>query len=220
MAKETKGAKRPRTGEERFAAYLDAIAAVVGHSRRAAAARAYCTGLLLPGERKSIEGLPHVWGSGSGCKGRVGVVRWRESLPEAGAEGAVVDGAANLQQKIGTTSAPAHLLRLVHPAVHQEVGRPFGDGRPNPQAGAVTLGVIDRPVRLADQIAVQRQQRRPQLPRRWHARGPLRHLALEGMHHLADALDADLGIFGFAVPQAPAQPIGFRDDHHLRLLPR
>jgi SRSO17 transposase len=28
---------------------------VVGHRRRAAAARAYCTGLLLPGERKSIE---------------------------------------------------------------------------------------------------------------------------------------------------------------------
>src|SRR5918999_2717471 len=55
MAKETEGAKRPRTGEERFAAYLDTIAAVVGHSRRAAAARAYCTGLLLPGERKSIE---------------------------------------------------------------------------------------------------------------------------------------------------------------------
>jgi SRSO17 transposase len=55
MAKEKEGARRPRTGEERFAAYLDAIAAVVGHSRRAAAARAYCTGLLLPGERKSIE---------------------------------------------------------------------------------------------------------------------------------------------------------------------
>jgi SRSO17 transposase len=55
MAREKRGAKRPRTGEERFAAYLDVIAAVVGHSRRAAAARAYCTGLLLPGERKSIE---------------------------------------------------------------------------------------------------------------------------------------------------------------------
>src|SRR5919202_2735727 len=55
MAKETEGAKPPRTGEGRFAAYLDAITAVVGHSRRAAAARAYCTGLLLPGERKSIE---------------------------------------------------------------------------------------------------------------------------------------------------------------------
>src|SRR3712207_2306214 len=55
MVRETRGAKRPRTGEERFAACLDAIAAVVGHSRRAAAARAYCTGLLLPGERKSVE---------------------------------------------------------------------------------------------------------------------------------------------------------------------
>src|SRR3712207_5704764 len=55
MAKEKEGVRRPRTGEERFAAYLAAIAAVVGHSRRAAAARAYGTGLLLPGERKSIE---------------------------------------------------------------------------------------------------------------------------------------------------------------------
>jgi SRSO17 transposase len=47
--------RRPRTGEERFAAYLDEIAAVLGHASRAASARAYCTGLLLPGERKSVE---------------------------------------------------------------------------------------------------------------------------------------------------------------------
>jgi SRSO17 transposase len=55
MAKEVEGATRPRTGEQRFAAYLDAIVTVLGHASRAAAARAYCTGLLLPGERKSIE---------------------------------------------------------------------------------------------------------------------------------------------------------------------
>src|SRR5215212_8200693 len=55
MAQAKEGARRPRTGEERFAAYLDAIAAVLGHASRASAARAYCTGLLLPGERKSIE---------------------------------------------------------------------------------------------------------------------------------------------------------------------
>jgi SRSO17 transposase len=36
-------------------AYLDAIVGGLGHARRAASARAYCTGLLLPGERKSIE---------------------------------------------------------------------------------------------------------------------------------------------------------------------
>ena len=55
MTKESDGAKGLRAGEARFAAYLDAIAAVLGHASRAASARAYCTGLLLPGERKSIE---------------------------------------------------------------------------------------------------------------------------------------------------------------------
>jgi SRSO17 transposase len=39
----------------RFAAYLDGITAVLGHASRVGPARAYCTGLLLPGERKSVE---------------------------------------------------------------------------------------------------------------------------------------------------------------------
>jgi len=49
------GAAGLRRGEARFAAYLDEIGAVLGHASRAAAARAYCTGLLLPGARKSVE---------------------------------------------------------------------------------------------------------------------------------------------------------------------
>src|SRR3954453_10332689 len=110
-------------------------------------------------------GLPHVWGSGCGYSARLGVVCWHESLSEAGTEGAVVDSTANLQQQSATASGPTHLLGLVHPAVHQEVGRAFGDGRPNPQAGTMTLGVVDHPVGLAHQIAVQCQQRSPQLPR-------------------------------------------------------
>jgi SRSO17 transposase len=44
-----------RAGERRFAAYLEAITAVLGHASRVGPARAYCTGLLLPGERKSVE---------------------------------------------------------------------------------------------------------------------------------------------------------------------
>src|SRR4051794_1017823 len=48
------GIQQPLTSEARLAAYLDAIAGVLGHASRAAAAQAYCTGLLL-GERKSIE---------------------------------------------------------------------------------------------------------------------------------------------------------------------
>src|SRR3954466_8619683 len=49
------GTRQPRTSEARLAGYLDAIAVVLGHTSRAAAAEAYCTGLLLPGARKSIE---------------------------------------------------------------------------------------------------------------------------------------------------------------------
>jgi len=49
------GARQPLTGEARLEAYLDAVVGGLGHARRAASARAYCTGLLLPGERKSIE---------------------------------------------------------------------------------------------------------------------------------------------------------------------
>ena len=41
-------------GDARLASYLDAIVAGLRHARRAAAARAYGTGLLLPGERKSV----------------------------------------------------------------------------------------------------------------------------------------------------------------------
>jgi SRSO17 transposase len=48
-------ARQPLTGEARLTVHLDAIAGVLGHARRAAVARAYCTGLLRPGERKSIE---------------------------------------------------------------------------------------------------------------------------------------------------------------------
>ena len=38
--------------QERFAAYVDALAEVIGHADRAEPLRDYCLGLLLPGERK------------------------------------------------------------------------------------------------------------------------------------------------------------------------
>src|SRR5271165_5245636 len=46
------------------------------------------------------------------------IVGGLESLSEAGAERAVIDGAANLKHKIRPSPRPAHLLRFVHPAVH------------------------------------------------------------------------------------------------------
>jgi SRSO17 transposase len=43
------------SGQARFAAYVERLAGVLGHADRAAPLKAYCTGLILPGERKSIE---------------------------------------------------------------------------------------------------------------------------------------------------------------------
>jgi SRSO17 transposase len=41
--------------QERFTAYVEALAEVIRHADRAEPLRDYCRGLLLPGERKSVE---------------------------------------------------------------------------------------------------------------------------------------------------------------------
>jgi SRSO17 transposase len=41
--------------EKRFAAYVDGLASVIGHADRIERLRDYCTGLMLPGDRKSVE---------------------------------------------------------------------------------------------------------------------------------------------------------------------
>jgi SRSO17 transposase len=47
----------PGMQQQRFAAYLDSLVRAAGHVDREIPLRSYCTGLLLPGERKSIEPL-------------------------------------------------------------------------------------------------------------------------------------------------------------------
>jgi SRSO17 transposase len=44
-----------KTSESRFAAYVEGLSKALGHADRAAPLKAYCTGLLLPGARKSVE---------------------------------------------------------------------------------------------------------------------------------------------------------------------
>jgi SRSO17 transposase len=45
----------PGAQQKRFAAYLDRLAQAAGHLDRAVPLKSYCIGLLLPGERKSVE---------------------------------------------------------------------------------------------------------------------------------------------------------------------
>ena len=51
MGKET----APGPQEQRFAAYIEGLAEAAGHADREIPLKNYCTGLLLPGERKSVE---------------------------------------------------------------------------------------------------------------------------------------------------------------------
>jgi SRSO17 transposase len=46
--------------EERFAASVGALSEVIGHADRAVPLHDYCVGLLMPGERKSVEPMAAV----------------------------------------------------------------------------------------------------------------------------------------------------------------
>src|SRR5206468_6830655 len=95
-------------------------------------------------QERDLTGPSQSWGSGGHRHWRVWVVGRQELLPETGAERAVVEGAADLEQQIGPAPGPAHLLRLGHAAVDQEVGRALGQRRADPLPGPVPFGVIDQ----------------------------------------------------------------------------
>jgi SRSO17 transposase len=46
--------------DERFSRYVDDLASVIGHADRVSPLRDYCTGLMLPCERKSVEPMAAV----------------------------------------------------------------------------------------------------------------------------------------------------------------
>ena len=50
--------------ESRFSAYVDGLVSVIGHADRAGPLRDYCTGLMLPCERKSVEPMAAVTAPG------------------------------------------------------------------------------------------------------------------------------------------------------------
>src|SRR4051795_5607604 len=78
----------------------------------AAVKPAFAVGVKRPPGTTTTWGPSQSWGSGGHRHWRVWVVGRQEFLPETGAERAVVEGAADLEQQIGPAPGPAHLLRL------------------------------------------------------------------------------------------------------------
>src|SRR3954451_15108856 len=98
------------------------------------------------------------------------IVGGLEALPEAGAEHAVVDGAADLKEPVGPAPGPAHLLRLGHapvdpgnwPCPRSVTSRPAGRpgavrrSRPDGRSGSAGSG----PPRPAPAAACERARPR------------------------------------------------------------
>src|SRR6202022_2116899 len=54
------GGRGSDDSESRFAAYVEGLSTVIGHADRAGPLRDYCLGLMMPGERKSVEPMAAV----------------------------------------------------------------------------------------------------------------------------------------------------------------
>ena len=61
--------RAPEDTESRFVAYVEGLVSVIGHADRAGPLRDYCTGSVMPCERKSVEPMavtaPARWGAAS-----------------------------------------------------------------------------------------------------------------------------------------------------------
>ena len=58
------GDRQEDASESRFKAYVEELASVIGHADRARPLRDYCTGLMMPCQRKSVEPLAAVTAPG------------------------------------------------------------------------------------------------------------------------------------------------------------
>src|SRR6266496_3510590 len=54
------GRRRADDSGSRFAAYVGGLVSVIGHKDRAGPLRDYCVGLVMPGERKSVDPMAAV----------------------------------------------------------------------------------------------------------------------------------------------------------------
>jgi SRSO17 transposase len=58
------GLEEAKDIELRFNRYVDELVSVIGHADRAGPFRDYCTGLVMPGERKSVEPMAAITAPG------------------------------------------------------------------------------------------------------------------------------------------------------------
>jgi SRSO17 transposase len=88
--------KKEEKAEARFAAYVAGLSGVLGHADRIGPLRDYCTGLILPGERKSVEPMAAKTAAFCRCRVLVG----REGAGQGTRDGAACNGTAGADRGV------------------------------------------------------------------------------------------------------------------------
>ena len=118
---------------------------------------------------------------------------------------------------MSTDTGPTHLLRLVHPPVHEAVGRAFGLAGSNTASLAVKLGVIHHPGFLSGRVFPQNVESAHQgIP--GTRRAPLLRGLAPRLHQRPNSLKGLGDRFRFSVPQTPAHVLHFGNDLGNKLL--
>ena len=112
---------RSHRSESRFASYVEAMTAVLGHADRFAPFQSYCAGLLLPGDRESVE--PMAARSGQGLI-RPGIIRLgtpHHPGPNRAGDSvekvAPASGAGHAKRLVITACVTGYVCRLQRPAL-------------------------------------------------------------------------------------------------------
>src|ERR1700728_2191110 len=101
------------------------------------------------GSRRLTGSVQKLVGSRGDCDSRTETAGGFEPLTEARTKRPVVNRAADLQHQVGASARPAHLLRLVHSAIDEEIRRALRNRGSDAHTGAVSSGVVDQPGALA-----------------------------------------------------------------------
>ena len=73
--------KEAAESEQRFAAYVERLSSVMGHADRKRPLNDYCTGLMMPLERKSVEPLAALTSPGHACAQHQSLLHFVGSSP-------------------------------------------------------------------------------------------------------------------------------------------